>query len=81
MFNLTLAEFVNYMPWLLSAMSIWQTIWAGNLNRNTWVLGLFNQMLWLIWIILSKNWGLLPMNIAMWIVYVRNHRKWRKQLE
>lgn len=81
MFDLTLAEFVNYMPWLLSAMSIWQTIWAGNLNRNTWVLGLFNQMLWLIWIILSKNWGLLPMNIAMWIVYVRNHRKWRKQLE
>jgi hypothetical protein len=81
LFDLTLAEFVNYMPWLLSAMSIWQTIWAGNLNRNTWVLGLFNQMLWLIWIILSKNWGLLPMNIAMWIVYVRNHRKWRKQLE
>jgi hypothetical protein len=81
LFSLSISDLVSYLPWLLSAISIWQTVLAGNLNRNAWLIGLFNQVLWLIWIILSKNWGLLPMNIAMWIVYIRNHRKWRKQLE
>ena len=30
------------------------------------------------WIISTASWGLLPMNAALWIVYARNHMKWRK---
>lgn len=66
-----------YLPWLLSAITIYMTILAGNKSRNAWLFGLANQALWLVWIIATGSWGLIPMNIALWFVYARNHMKWR----
>ncbi len=66
----------QYLPWLLSAITIWMFLLAGNKKKYSWLVGLFNQFLWLIWIVVSANWGLLPMNIALWVVYSRNHFKW-----
>lgn len=66
----------TYLPYLLSAITIWMTLLAGNKHNNAWIVGLINQALWLIWIIASATWGMLPMNIALWIVYARNHFKW-----
>lgn len=66
----------TYLPWLLSAITIWMTVLAGNKHRLAWAVGLANQALWLVWIVASASWGLLPMNIALWIIYGRNHLKW-----
>lgn len=68
----------DYLPWLLSALTIFMTILAGNKSKNAWLLGLGNQALWLVWIIASGSWGLIPGNIALWIVYARNHWKWTR---
>ena len=68
----------NYLPWLLSAITIWMTLLAGNIHRSAWLVGLGNQLLWLIWIVATEAWGLLPLNFALWIVYGRNHLKWQK---
>ena len=68
----------NYLPWLLSVITIWMTLLAGNKTRWAWAVGLGNQALWLIWIIAVGAWGLLPMNLALWVVYTRNHLKWTK---
>jgi hypothetical protein len=67
----------NYLPWLLSAITIWMTVLAGNKHPSAWLIGLVNQGLWLLWIFVSSAWGLLPMNLALWVVYGRNHIKWR----
>jgi hypothetical protein len=67
-----------YLPWLLSAVTIWMTLLAGNKHKSAWLVGLANQGLWLIWIYTTASWGLLPMNLALWIVYSRNHLKWAK---
>jgi hypothetical protein len=66
-----------YFPLLLSAITIWMNLLAGNKHRSAWAVGLVGQALWLGWIIAVGAWGLLPMNIALWIVYGRNHLKWR----
>lgn len=68
---------VVYLPWLLSAITIWMTLLAGNMSRSAWSVGMANQLLWLVWIIASSNWGMLPMNIALWIVCWRNYVKWK----
>ena len=68
----------GYLPWLLSAITIWMTIMAGNKRKSAWIVGLVNQALWLVWIVASNAWGLLPMNAALWLVYGRNHLKWNK---
>jgi hypothetical protein len=69
---------VLHLPWLLSAITIYMTVLAGNKTRWAWSLGLANQALWLTWIIASQSWGLIPMNVALWVVYARNHLKWMK---
>lgn len=70
------ALIIDYLPWLLSAITVWMTLLAGNKSRFAWMVGLGNQLLWLAWIIASAQWGLLPLNIALWIVYGRNQLKW-----
>lgn len=56
-------------------------LWAvGNKHPKAWLIGLGNQLLWLIWICVVGAWGLLPMNVALWIVYGRNHLKWQRDL-
>lgn len=72
---------VLYLPWLLSAVTIWMNLLAGNKHRLAWAVGLANQALWLVWIILAEAWGFLPMNAALWAVYARNHLKWSKRHE
>lgn len=69
----------DYLPWLLSAITIWMTLLAGNIHRSAWLVGLFGQLLWLVWIVATGTWGLIPLNIALWIVYARNPMKWRRE--
>lgn len=71
------ALIVDYLPWLLSAITIYSMILAGNKRRGAWAVGLANQALWLLWIGVTGTWGLLPMNFSLWLVYGRNLRKWR----
>lgn len=73
-----LAEALRMLPWLLSAITIYMTVLAGNKHRLAWAVGLVNQALWLVWIVGTSTWGLLPMNAALWVVYARNHMKWSK---
>jgi hypothetical protein len=67
----------HYLPWILSAVTIWMTLLAGNRHPRAWQVGLAGQALWLVWIVVTRAWGLLPMNVALWVVYARNHLKWR----
>lgn len=69
---------VSCMPWLLSMLTITMNIMAGNKHKHTWLLGLFLQILWLTWIILSETWGLIPLNVCLWIIYTRNYILWNK---
>lgn len=66
------------LPWLLSAITVWMTLLAGNKHRHAWLIGLGNQALWATWIVATGAWGLLPMNVALTYVYFRNHLKWSK---
>lgn len=68
----------TYLPWLLSAITVYMTLLAGNKHPKAWALGLVNQALWLVWIVSAQAWGLLPMNIALWVVYGMNHLQWNK---
>lgn len=68
----------EYLPWLLSAITIYMTVLAGNKTRWAWLVGLANQALWLTWIVASSAWGLLPMTAALCFVYARNHLMWSR---
>ena len=67
------------MTWLLSAITVTVMWLAGNKNPLAWKLSLANQCLWLAWIIHERHWGLLPMNLAMFIVASRNIAAWNRR--
>jgi len=73
-----LAEFNAFFPWVLSALTIWAITIAGSKKPNAWLYFLGLQCLWLLWILTSETWGLLPLTLALAIVGARNHLKWSK---
>lgn len=73
---MTSALIRDQLPWLLSAITLFMTVLAGNKHRAAWLVGLLAQALWLVWIVEIRAWGLLPMNAALWLVYARNHWRW-----
>lgn len=66
----------NYLPWLLSALSLVMSVLTGNKWRNAWLFGLGIQCVWLFYIWCDRKWGFLPLSIALFIIYTRNHLKW-----
>lgn len=66
------------LPWILSALTIYTMFLAGDKKQGAWIVGLINQLLWLVFIIAIGAWGLLPMNLALWFVYTRNYIKWQE---
>jgi len=67
---------IKVLPWILSANTLYVMFLAGNKRKYAWLLVLIGQALWLLWIILVQAWGLLPMNMGLWVIYTRNHLKW-----
>lgn len=65
-----------YLPYLMSAITIYQLSLAGKQRASTWLWGLGNQTLWLTWIVATESWGLLPMTAALVVLYARNFRLW-----
>lgn len=67
----------EYLPWLLSAITIALTVLIGNKWRFAWLFGLGGQGLWLLWIACSREWGFLPLTLTLTVLYARNHLLWR----
>lgn len=70
-----------YLPWFLSAVTIIMTWMAGSNHRMTWSVGVFNQALWLAWILTTHTWGFLPMNLVLTVVMTRNHIQWSRNAD
>lgn len=66
------------IPLALSTNTIVLMWLAGNKSNLSWVLGLIGQAGWLLFVIVFEAWGLLPLVIALTIVYSRNLRKWTR---
>lgn len=67
------------MDWIISAMTIAAMELAVRKHWSTWVLTLFNQVLWLIFILGHQSWGLLPLNLFMWFMAVRGLCVWTRK--
>jgi hypothetical protein len=69
---------IEYLPYLMSFLSYLMMHLVGNKNTLGWVLGLMNQSLWFTWVIVSEQWGFLPMVLMFTFAYIRNYLKWKK---
>lgn len=75
---MTSAELVrDWLPWLMSAVTLYMTFLQGRKTWVAWAVGLGNQVLWLWYALSTQTWGFLPLNLGLWYLYVRNLQLWR----
>jgi len=73
-----MSNYLNEFSYLLSIISL-VTLWLiGNKNKAGFVLGLLNQVLWIWYALMLKQYGLLVGVIAYAAIYIRNLIKWNK---
>jgi hypothetical protein len=67
------------MAWVLSITSA-VMLWLMG-SKSVWGprLGLLNQVLWLVYAISLKEWGLIPGVVLYAVVHCRNIIKWEKR--
>ena len=68
---------IRDMSWLLSitsAVMIWK---MGDKSKYAPIIGIANQVLWIIYVLSIKEYGLLPGVILYMIVHVRNAMLWK----
>ena len=67
------------LPYVLSALTIIVMVWAGRKDKNAWLLGVANQVLWFVFIVRTEAWGLLVLMVALIWVYSKNYVRWRAE--
>lgn len=56
------------------------TMWlTGNKKWYGWAVGLANQVVWLTFILVFAAYGLLPLFVALVVIYSRNLIKWKRE--
>ena len=56
------------------------TVWIyGNRSRKAPIVGMVGQMLWW-WLTISQSmWGLIPLNVVMFIIHIRNYIRMKRE--
>ena len=56
------------------------TVWIyGNRSRKAPIVGIFGQTLWW-WLTISQSmWGLVPLNVVMIIIHIRNYIRMKRE--
>ena len=56
------------------------TVWVyGNRSRKAPLIGMVGQMMWW-WLTISQSmWGLIPLNVVMLIIHIRNYIKMKRE--
>ncbi len=68
------------IPLALSVLTLVGMWLAGNHDRRAWIVGLTNQALWITFIVVFDAWGLLPLSLALIVVYSRNLIRWSQPI-
>jgi len=67
------------LPWAMSLMTVIAIELQGRKWAHAWAFSLCGQVFWFAWIVLSQQWGFLPMAVVLTVLYARNHYRWHQQ--
>ena len=65
---------------LAASLAAITTVWIyGNRSRNAPIIGILGLVLWW-WLTISQEmWGLVPLNVVMLVVHIRNYIRMRRE--
>lgn len=62
----------------LAIGAVWSAWLLGNRNRAGWSLGLVLQLGWIVYSVMSRQWGFLASAVVFTVVDARNYLKWKR---
>lgn len=65
------------IPWATSIVTLYAMYVIGKKRWWGWLIGLCNQVLWVTLAVAFKTWGLLPLTVALIVLYTKNLLGWR----
>ena len=70
---------INMLDILISIITILYMYLLSRQIMEGLYVGLIAQFIWVIFIIQTESWGLLPLNIALWYICITGIIKWKKE--
>jgi hypothetical protein len=64
--------------WVLAVIGTTGIFFVGKKNVWSWLLLLFNEVLWVIYATSTKQYGFYLASLGYGAVYIHNYRNWRK---
>jgi hypothetical protein len=62
---------------VISVVTIIQMYLLSRKAKSGLYVGIFSQFLWLAFIITTGSWGLFPLNIALWYIFLTGIFRWK----
>ena len=73
----------NNWLWLsdlvMSGLGLFSMFVVGKKSKLGWVLGLVNQVFWINHIVQTRSVGMIPFEIGIILIYVKNLVEWNKK--
>ena len=70
---------MQYWSWILAAIGVTGIFFVGRKAIWGWLLLLFNECLWIVYAVTTKQYGFIFAAVAYGIVYIRSHIHWSKE--
>lgn len=67
----------NYASWVLALIGVSGIFFVGRKNFLGWYILLFNETLWIIYAVITKQYGFIFSALAYAAVYIQSHRHWK----
>jgi len=64
--------------WVLAAIGVTGIFFVGRKVIWAWLLLLFNEVLWIIYAVTTKQYGFIVAALAYGVVYIRSYIHWSK---
>jgi hypothetical protein len=68
-----------YVQLVISASILTSAILNGNVKIAGWIILMAAQTVFITYVIITQQWGLIPQNVGMGAIAFRNYRRWKKQ--
>jgi hypothetical protein len=62
---------------VISVVTIIQMYLLSRKAKSGLYVGIFSQFLWFAFIFTTGSWGLLPLNIALWYIFLTGILRWK----
>ncbi len=68
-----------WWSWVLTVVGVTGLWFAGRRKAYGWAIGLGAQLLWIVYAVVTRQWGFIASAFIYGAVYARNYATWRRE--